>query len=307
MKQIGLCMAVENAAEQLVDCLDDIIDLFSQVEIIDTGSTDNTVELLAQRYGVPASMGTRSEENCYSRCELLNLGFETLKTPWILCLEADERIARDELQTFIAADGDAQGYLTPWRSHLKSGQQTAVIEDCKLSLFKKGYERQGLVHDSMQASFRQEGASAEWYPNLTIERFQKFDSQSLREHQCYGHRLRLAIEKHPHSVGNYWYLGYRQFQLAEHRLALENLHHCLLSQSRLFPVEVLNSAMILLHIYSLARDFIECAYVLAQAASFYQTVQHDFEVKIKYRPDWFEQCGEKIAQRKIIKAQQFAY
>ncbi len=298
-------MVVENAAEQLGDCLDDIIDLFSQIEIIDTGSTDNTVELLAQRYGVQASTGTRSEENCYSRCELLNLGFETLKTPWVLCLEADERIARNELQTFLATGGDAQGYLTPWRSHLQSGQQTAVIEDCKLSLFKKGYERQGLVHDSMQASFRQEGASAEWYPNLTIERFHNAQPYWVRD-QYYEQCLRLAIQKRPDWVRYHWFLGYRLFQQGEHRLAAENLNHCLFSESRLFPVEVLNSAMILLHIYSLAGEFGECAFVLAKAAAFYQAVQHDFEVKIKYQPDWFEKCREKIAQRQTIKARMFA-
>ncbi len=299
-------MAVENAAEQLVDCLDDIIDLFSQIEIIDTGSTDNTVELLAQRYGVQASTGTRSEENCYSRCELLNLGFETLKTPWILCLEADERITRGELQTFIAADDDAQGYCTPMRTFFGGDEQQAVVETYKLSIFKKGYERQGLVHGNVQTSFRQHGVTAELYPHLTIERHQRSYCH-FNSDQYYELRLRSAIKLHPHCVRYHWFLGYRQFLLGEHRLAVDNLRHCLLSQSILFPVEVLNSAVVLLHIYSLAGDFGECAFVLAQAYAFYQSVQHDFEVKIKYQADWFEQCREKIAHRKTIKARAFAY
>ncbi len=68
MKQLGLCMTVKNEAAQLVDCLDGIIDLFSQVEIVDTGSSDDTVSLLAQRYGVKAIYGELDQERCYMIC-----------------------------------------------------------------------------------------------------------------------------------------------------------------------------------------------------------------------------------------------
>lgn len=295
-------MTVKNEAEQLIKCLDETIDLFSEVEIIDIGSTDDTVALLAQRYGVQASQGELDEKRGYSLCDLRNQGFDNLQTPWILCLDADERIDREELQGFLKHDGDAEGYFTPW--HTFSGD--IQIEDYKLSLFKRGYQKLGLVHDNMQASFRQHKATADWYPDLTIKHYPPIN-RSMSKHQYYERRLHYAIDKQKHWVRYHWFLGYRQFKQDDHRFAAQNLQSCLESESLFFPVEVLNSAMVLLEIYSLIGDFKECLKILRKGMTFYRAVQHDFEVKINNHREWFDQCKANLDQRKMVIAPTFAY
>ncbi len=295
-------MTVKNEADQLIDCLDPIIDLFTQVEIIDTGSTDDTVELLSQRYSLKVTEGELEKERCFSLCDLRNQGFDSLNTPWILCLDADERVARDGLQSFVNFSGDAEGYFTAWHTHLNG----LLIEDYKLSLFKKGYQKLGLVHDNVQASFRQHGVTADWFSDLTIEHYPPI-KRSKEKHQYYEYRLHCAIGKQPKWVRYYWFLGYRQFKNGEHSLAEQNLQRCLQSQSALFPVEVLNSALVLLHIYSLAREFGECALILARAKAFYHQVESDFEVRINNYENRFEQSQSKINERKTAIAPSFSY
>ncbi len=47
--RIGLCMIVKDEANRIAGALDGVIDLFDQVTVIDTGSTDGTLDILRER------------------------------------------------------------------------------------------------------------------------------------------------------------------------------------------------------------------------------------------------------------------
>ena len=49
MPTISLCMIVKNEEANLACCLDSVADLVDEIIIVDTGSTDHTVEI-ASRY-----------------------------------------------------------------------------------------------------------------------------------------------------------------------------------------------------------------------------------------------------------------
>ena len=72
---LGLCMTVKNESGQIQQCLDNIVDLFDQIEVIDTGSTDQTIEILQSAYGIAVQHGELKAERCFTLSDLRNYGY----------------------------------------------------------------------------------------------------------------------------------------------------------------------------------------------------------------------------------------
>ncbi len=88
---ISLCMIVKNEGEYLGHCLDAVSDLVDEIIVVDTGSSDNTVEVAA-RY--TDKIYHYQWEDDFSKARNFSLEFAT--GDWILVLDADESIsARD--------------------------------------------------------------------------------------------------------------------------------------------------------------------------------------------------------------------
>ena len=68
--RIGLCMIVKDEANRIAGALDGVIDLFDQVTVIDTGSTDGTLDILRQRYGVEPLTSRLDEGDCFCKSDL---------------------------------------------------------------------------------------------------------------------------------------------------------------------------------------------------------------------------------------------
>ena len=302
---LGLCMTIKNEAGNLEACLDPIINLFDETIVIDTGSTDSSVSLLRQKYGLTALSGKLQEERCLTLADLRNQGFDALQTDWILCLDADERIARKELLALRneIQSTNTQGFLTPWVTYVGD----AEIVDYKLSFFRKGFQKLGLVHDSVQPSFRMQGATAEWYETLTIYHYPTLKTMPSK-HQRYRRRLACALCKDPDWLRYHWFLGYRAFHDENFSLAEQHLRHCFDNRNDFFPVESLNSAMVLIDYYSKSNRFSNAIAVLEEAVDYYSLVKSDFEVAVNFRlPTWLSAAREQLNNKQSPQALKFAY
>jgi tetratricopeptide (TPR) repeat protein len=84
---ISLCIIVKNEADRLLACLDSVKDLVSQVVVLDTGSTDQTVAV-AQAQGAEVHAFPWSQDFAAAR----NAALEKATGDWILVLDADEAL-----------------------------------------------------------------------------------------------------------------------------------------------------------------------------------------------------------------------
>lgn len=88
---ISLCMIVKNEQEYLAQCLESVKGLVDEIIIVDTGSTDKTVEI-AKSFGAKVVFYKWDNDTADAR----NTGLKQATQEWILVLDADEVIAKKD-------------------------------------------------------------------------------------------------------------------------------------------------------------------------------------------------------------------
>ena len=87
---ISLCMIVKNEERFMAECLDSVKDWVDEICIVDTGSTDRTVEI-ARSYGAKLEFRTWRNDFSWARNESLAMATKR----WTLVLDADEELSRE--------------------------------------------------------------------------------------------------------------------------------------------------------------------------------------------------------------------
>jgi glycosyltransferase involved in cell wall biosynthesis len=272
-------MMVKDEANRIGGCLSEILDVFDQVMVVDTGSTDGTPDLLRD-LGVDPVFDELDPQRCYSHADVRNRGFAKLETPWVLSLDADECIQREVLEELIRGKPpEDAGFFCRWTNWLYDG---TCFEDYKCSIFRKGIEKQGLIHDNVQIDLRLKSLSATWQSQLVIDHFPEWE-KSPRKRQSYLRRLACATRQEPRWYRYHWFAGYALFREGQFSQASDYLAVAANSHSHVFPVECLNSKMVLADLYARRsrRDLVLST--LDSALTFYGEVAHDFEVQVNFR------------------------
>lgn len=170
---ISLCMIVRNEEEWIRQAIESVKPIVSEIIVVDTGSDDQTVKI-AEELG--AKVFHQPWENDFAKHR--NYSIEQATGDWILILDADEAIAKRDLQTLQEQTKD--------RSICWEFLQRHYTNDHRLSEFKpvtgeypewefdnggyfesncvrmfpnrEGLNYQGRVHELVEHSIRQKGA-----------------------------------------------------------------------------------------------------------------------------------------------------
>jgi glycosyltransferase involved in cell wall biosynthesis/Flp pilus assembly protein TadD len=94
---ISLCMIVKNEERFLAECLRSVRDVVDEINIVDTGSTDRTVEI-AREFGANETFRAWRDDFGWARNESL----APAAYRWTLVLDADEEIAPESLSLLRA-------------------------------------------------------------------------------------------------------------------------------------------------------------------------------------------------------------
>jgi len=96
--KISLCMIVKNEEENIINCLDCAMKVVDEAIVVDTGSTDKTVELLDKysNENTCVKIIHHKWENSFSKARNLSLRYAS--GDWIIILDADERLFADRIQ-----------------------------------------------------------------------------------------------------------------------------------------------------------------------------------------------------------------
>src|SRR5262249_54910071 len=91
MPGLALNIIVKNEESNLRRALESVASCVDEIVIVDTGSTDNTVEV-ARSYGAKVLAFEWSDDFSAAR----NCAIENTESPWILTLDADEYLLPDD-------------------------------------------------------------------------------------------------------------------------------------------------------------------------------------------------------------------
>ena len=122
--EISLCMIVKNESEFLNDCLDSVKDLVSEMVIVDTGSTDDTIKI-AKSFGAKIFHYNWNDDFSAAR----NFALEKCTQSWVLVLDADEIISKKDIikiKMLLKKEDVAYSFIT--RNYVCSKN----IEDVKI-------------------------------------------------------------------------------------------------------------------------------------------------------------------------------
>jgi glycosyltransferase involved in cell wall biosynthesis len=303
--KVGLCIIVKDEERTIAGCIDSVIEICEDIVVVDTGSTDGTANLLRQRYGITPISRPLDHERSWSLYPARNLSFAQTRAGWLLCLDADERLSPAGVERIASLPDElaVDGYFCAWRTH----QDNAVIEDYKLSLFRKGLQSVGFVHENLQPSVRDSGGQIEWLDGVVIEHYP--ESVKDGEKAAFYHaRLEYAIAQEPTWYRYHWFLGYKLWREGREEAASGYLQVAAASDSRRFPVECLNSRMLLAAIHARRGERPALREHLAQARRFLTEVADDFEVRVNFRlGPWLEHAAELEAGDRLREIVPYAF
>jgi len=143
---ISLCMMVKDEEELLPQCLESIKDHVNEIIIVDTGSTDRTVEI-AESYG--ARVYHHPWENDFSKHR--NQSIQYASNDWILIMDADEEFFPEDAVKIksVTKESDANFLYLKCYDLEKTGKVHGVFNQVRLFRNGLGMQYANQVHNQL--------------------------------------------------------------------------------------------------------------------------------------------------------------
>ncbi len=223
---LSVCIIAKDEEQMLPDCLKSIKDIASEIILVDTGSQDKTIHI-AESFG--AKIFQTSWEQDFSKAR--NLAISKAKEPFILTIDADERLVNPELliQELKMATNDTAGWLIEVLSETinASGLREKYISNL-LRLFRNHPDIKfyGAIHEQISESiiklgFKIKNTQIQFYHlgySLSSENMQKKQIRNLEI-------LNKVIENGENTPYNYYqraktYFALEKIESAENDISI---------------------------------------------------------------------------------------
>ncbi len=146
---LSLCMIVKNEEKFLPRCLESIKGHVDEIIIVDTGSTDSTIEIAK---GYNAKIYHHPWENSFSKARNYSLKYATCK--WILVLDADEEVDRKNAHKLkdVIKENSVNVIYLPIISRPVGGKNITIANSERLFKNHLGFHYEGIVHNALKHS-----------------------------------------------------------------------------------------------------------------------------------------------------------
>ncbi len=221
-KTVSLCMIVKNEEKYLERCLNSVEELVDEIIIVDTGSTDNTVEI-AKKYG--ANVAYYQWDNNFSNAR--NFSLQHASKEWILLMDGDDEFQKEDYETFIkvvnTSKKDGHFFKTLSFAGVRAGKDIVSNLNIRLLRNNKKYEFKGAIHEQITCidgkmdykKFSTEDISILHYGYLTdavVEKNKRSRNITIIERE---------LKKDPHNRFHLFNLGNEYFAMGDQEKALE--------------------------------------------------------------------------------------
>ncbi|AYD39787.1 glycosyltransferase [Clostridium fermenticellae] len=221
--QISLCMIVKNEEKDLPRCLESIKNLVDEIIIVDTGSTDSTIDI-AKNYGAKVYYFKWCDD--FSRARNESLKYAT--KDWILIMDADDEFAQDDKQKFNELKDKldvSKTYFFETVCYFGMAKGNNISINLNPRLFKNnyGYSYKGVIHNQLINSDHPINGICE---SIRIYHYGYLDNEILnkKKNERNIKILKKEIEKDPQNKFNYFNIGTEYSSINDEKKALENYY-----------------------------------------------------------------------------------
>jgi glycosyltransferase involved in cell wall biosynthesis len=198
---ISVCMIVKDEERFLDKCLQSVKDAADEIIIIDTGSQDSSIDI-AKKY--TDKVYSHPWKDSYS--EARNHYLDYAKGDWILQIDADEELAKEDIPTLLNAIKNPQidVIMIPIVSHLDRGQNESLHNLERLFRNNGRIHYEGRIHERLVGY-----KNLRIYPVRLIHHGYDLNDQVLSEkkNQRRISLLKQDIEEFPGNPLPYHYLS----------------------------------------------------------------------------------------------------
>lgn len=149
--RVTLCMIVRNEENYIIDCINSVRHLIDEIVVVDTGSTDSTIE-----QGLKA--GARIFHYSWQQnfAEARNFALEQAIGDWILVLDADEILEYVDNNKFndLLLHSEVEGYFIDIESYIGDGEEKIFDQVVRLFKNKPNYRFLGAIHEQVVGSIK---------------------------------------------------------------------------------------------------------------------------------------------------------
>ena len=153
-KNLSVCLIVKNEEQYLFNCLSSVKDIADEIILVDTGSTDSSIEIAGK---FTAKVYNFEWVNDFSAAR--NYAISKAEGEWILYLDADERISPESLKELseIAKTESKTGYFCTVKSIDNENNRDNSMRYIRLFRNLPSIAFQGKVHEQISGSLLNNG------------------------------------------------------------------------------------------------------------------------------------------------------
>ena len=223
-KHLSVCLVVKNEEKYLWRCLESIKNIAGEIIVVDTGSTDRTIEIAKQFTDRIFEIKWRDD---FSKAR--NFALRKASCDWILFLDGDEEL--DSTGTVplceLIAKSDCEGFLIKVINYHQAPDRVETAPDLVFRLFrnKKEYRYTGTIHEQIYDNIIAVNplAKIEIADNISIIHYGYLPEEIAAKNKA-ARNMRLllkAVRKNPHNLLNHFHLGVEYFRTNLLEKALE--------------------------------------------------------------------------------------
>jgi glycosyltransferase involved in cell wall biosynthesis len=256
---LSICLIIKNEEKYLSRCLSSIKDIASEIIVVDTGSTDNSI-LITSEYTDQIYSCKWKDDFSLAR----NFCLDKAEGDWILVLDGDEEVDRKclDLLTEIIQVQDIDAYLVTINNNPENTQELMAISDLQPRLFRnnKQYRYRGIIYEQILDSILR----SKPYARIEIARdihimhygYVKEDKENRHRLMRNTDLISKALYREEEEAIKYFYLG-REYYL-HHKFADALVHFLFVYdqadlQADYFP-ELLRSISVSLYMLDRSAD-----------------------------------------------------
>jgi glycosyltransferase involved in cell wall biosynthesis len=277
-------MVVKNEEKIIRESVSQALVFASEVVVIDTGSEDDTKNILKMDFEINPIDFHPPKSDRFSIVEARNFGLKNANHDWVMILDADEIVETSSALYLKQLPNEQveEGFFGNWIN----SDREEYFWDYKLFIFKRSLplEFLGRCHAVPQSWLRKENKRAALLTDLTVFH----DKDLTKKHRSeYIKQMENAIKETPEWYRYHWFMGYSLLNIEVNR-AKEYLLQAADSNSKHFPVEVLNARLCLVELALIEGDLATAHAFIGIARAFFEAVKDDFEVKINPYDEWLK-------------------